>query len=48
MFSVRQYIPFVALAFGFILTTVWVALMSWFPVHFILVSAFKMLSDLDL
>jgi hypothetical protein len=45
MLRVRQYIPFVALAFGFIFTTVWVALIGWFPVQFIMASAFKIFSD---
>jgi hypothetical protein len=45
MLRVRQYIPFVALAFGFIFTTVWVALIGWFPVQIIMASAFKIFSD---
>lgn len=44
MLRVRQYIPFVVLAFGFIFTTAWVALMSWFPLQLIMSAASKMLS----
>lgn len=48
MVQVRQYIPFVALAFGFIFTTAWIALMSWLPAQFIIAAASKMFSDFHL
>ena len=44
MVRVRQYIPFVALLCGLIVTPVWIALMSWFPVQFIMAAASKMFS----
>jgi hypothetical protein len=46
MVRVREYIPFVALAFGFLFTTVWIALMSWLPAHFLVAAAVKMFSNL--
>ncbi len=48
MLRVRQYIPLVALAFGFIFTTVWIALMSWLPVQFIMGAAVKVFTDFQL
>ena len=48
MLRVRQYIPLVALAFGFIITTVWIALMSWLPVQFIMGAAVKVFTDFQL
>jgi len=42
----RQYSPFVALAFGPLLTLVWVTLVTWFPVQLATSAIVKVLSDI--
>ena len=48
MLRVRNYSPFVALAFGFLFTIAWIATISWFPVQLFASTIMQMLSDLAL
>jgi hypothetical protein len=35
MLGTRKYGPLIVLAFGFLLTTVWIAAITWFPLQLI-------------
>ena len=48
MLDVRKYSPFVALAFGFLFTIVWITTIAWFPVHLVASTILQMLSDVAL
>jgi glycerol-3-phosphate acyltransferase PlsY len=44
MVHMHKYSPFVALAFGFIFTIAWIAVITWFPVYFVAAAILQMLS----
>jgi len=48
MLLVRNYSPFVALAFGFLFTIAWIATITWFPMHLLASTIMQMLSDVAL
>jgi hypothetical protein len=48
MLRVRKFGPFVALAFGFLLTIAWIARITWSSVYLLASTIMQMLSDVAL
>ena len=42
----RKYSPSVALAFGLLITMIWIALLTWLPMHLVAPTIVKVFSDI--